>query len=160
MSNNYLPHIQVVPEDDANRQIVNGFLLELNVNKRAVTVLPLAKGWRKPGKEFANKYEPGMRQFHERMMVFIIDFDYDENRLSYVKSHIPEDLKAIVFVLGVRSEPEYLRRDINKTFEEIGEALAKDCSDNTNELWGHNLLTHNQGELDRMASSVKPWLFT
>jgi len=159
MSNNYLPHIQVVPEDDANRQIVNGFLLDLNVNKRAVTVLPLAKGWRKPGKEFANKYEPGMRQFPERMMVFIIDFDDDENRLSYVKSHIPEDLQARVFVLGVLSEPENLKTAINKNFEEIGEALAKDCPDHTNELWGHTLLKHNKGELDRMASSVKPFLF-
>ena len=46
MSNKYLPHIHVLAEDDANRQIVNGFLLELNDN-RAVKVLPLAGGWTK-----------------------------------------------------------------------------------------------------------------
>ena len=158
MTNNYLPHIHVLAEDDANRQIANGFLLELNDN-RAVKVLPLAKGWRKPGKEFANKYEPGMRQFPERMMVFIIDFDDDENRLSYVKNQIPDDLKARVFVLGVLSEPENLKTEINKKFEQIGEDLAKDCPDNTNELWGHTLLKHNKGELARLASSVKPFLF-
>ena len=100
-----------------------------------------------------------MQQFPERMMVLLIDFDDNENRLSYVKTHIPDDLKARVFVLGVLSEPENLRTDINKSFEEIGEALAKDCSENTNELWGHTLLKHNKGELDRMASSVKPFLF-
>ncbi len=94
-----------------------------------------------------------------RMMVLLIDFDDNENRLSYVESHIPDDLKARVFVLGVLSEPENLRTDINKDFEQIGEALAKDCPDNTNELWGHNLLKHNKGELERMASSVKPFLF-
>jgi len=159
MSNNYRPHINVLAEDDANRQIANGFRLELNVNHRAVKVLPVPGGWKKTVEEFTNKYASEMRQFPQRMMVLLIDFDDDENRLSYVKKQIPDDLKARVFVLGVLSEPENLRTDINKNFEEIGEALAKDCSDNTNELWGHNLLKHNKGELDRMASSVKPFLF-
>ncbi|MEG3940600.1 MULTISPECIES: hypothetical protein [unclassified Microcoleus] len=158
MSNNYLPHIHVLAEDDHNRQIANGFLLELNDN-RAVKVLPLAGGWKKAVEELTNKYASEMRQFPERMMVLLIDFDDSKNRLSYVESHIPDDLKARVFVLGVLSEPENLRTDIKKTFEEIGEALAKDCSDNTNELWGHNLLKHNKPELDRMAKFVKPFLF-
>jgi hypothetical protein len=160
MSNNYLPHIHVLAEDDHNSQIANGFLLELNVDNRAVKVLPLADGWKKAVEEFKKKYASDMKQLSERMMVFLIDFDNNfENRLSYVEKYIPEELKARVFVLGVLSEPEDLKRDINKTFEEIGEALAKDCSDNTNELWGHNLLKHNKGELDRMPSSVKTLLF-
>ena len=158
MSNKYLPHIHVLAEDDANRQIVNGFLLELNDN-RAVKVLELPGGWKKTVEEFTKTYASEMRQLPERRMVLLIDFDDDENRLSYVKSQIPDDLQARVFVLGVLSEPENLRTDSKKTFEEIGEALAKDCSDNTNELWGHSLLKHNKGELDRMASSVKPFLF-
>ena len=158
MTNNYLPHIHVLAEDDANRQIAHGFLLELNDN-RAVKVLPLPGGWKKTVEEFTKEYASEMRQLPQRMMVLLIDFDDNENRLSYVKTHIPDDLKARVFVLGVLSEPENLRTDINKSFEEIGEALAKDCSENTNELWGHTLLKHNKGELDRMASSVKPFLF-
>ncbi|MEG4169020.1 MULTISPECIES: hypothetical protein [unclassified Microcoleus] len=159
MSNKYQPHIHVLAEDDANRQIVNGFLLAPNLNNRAVKVLPLRGGWIKTVEEFTKEYASEMRQLPQRMMVLLIDFDDDENRLSYVESHIPDDIKARVFVLGVLSEPENLRTDIKKTFEEIGEGLAKDCSDNTNELWGHNLLKHNKGELDRMASSVKPFLF-
>jgi len=159
MSNKYLPHIHVLAEDDANRQIANGFLLAPNLDNRAVKVLPLPGGWKKTVGEFTKKYASEMRQLPQRMMVLLIDFDENENRLSYVESHIPDDLKARVFVLGVLSEPENLRTDIKKTFEEIGEALAKDCSDNTNELWGHTLLKHNKGELDRMASSVKPFLF-
>jgi len=159
MSNKYQPHIHVFAEDDANRQIANGFLLGPNLNNRAVKVLPLPGGWKKTVEEFTKEYAPEMRQLRHRMMVLLIDFDDNENRLSYVESHIPDDLKARVFVLGVVSEPENLRTDIKKTFEEIGEALAKDCSDNTNELWGHTLLKHNKGELDRMASSVKPFLF-
>jgi len=158
MTNNYLPHIHVLAEDDANRQIAHGFLLELNDN-RAVKVLPLPGGWKKTVEEFTKTYASEMRKFPERMMVLLIDFDDDENRLSYVKSQIPEALKARVFVLGVLSEPENLRRDIKKSFEEIGEALAKDCSDNTHELWEHNLLKHNKAELDRMPLSVKSLLF-
>ena len=159
MSNNYLPHIHVLAEDDHNRQIATGFLLELNDN-RAVKVLPLAGGWKKAVEEFKKEHESKMRQFPERMMVFLIDFDNNyKNRLSYVERYIPEELKARVFVLGVLSEPHNLKRDIKKSFEKIGEALAKDCSDNTHELWEHNLLKHNKAELDRMASSVKPLLF-
>ena len=93
------------------------------------------------------------------MIALLIDFDEYEDRLIYVNAQIPDNLKNRVFVLGVLSEPESLRRDINKNFEKIGEALAKDCSDNTNELWGHYLLKHNKTELDRMISSVKPFLF-
>lgn len=159
MSNKYQPHIHVLAEDDANRQIVNGFLLEPNLNNRAVKVLPIPGGWGKTLEEFNNKYASEMRQLPKRMMVLLIDFDDDENRLSYVESHIPDDLKARVFVLGVLSEPENLKRESKKTFEEIGEALAKDCSDNKNELWGHNLLKHNKPELDRMATLVRPFLF-
>jgi hypothetical protein len=159
MTNKYQPHIHVLAEDDANRQIANGFLLGSNLNNRAVKVLPLPGGWKKTVEEFTKEYAPEMRQLRHRMMVLLIDFDDNENRLSYVESHIPDDLKARVFVLGVLSEPENLRRDIKKTFEEIGEALATDCPDHTNELWGHTLLKHNKGELDRMASSVKPFLF-
>ncbi|MFM9264161.1 hypothetical protein [Tychonema sp. BBK16] len=159
MSNKYQPHIHVLAEDDANRQIANGFILELNRNNRAVKVLPLPGGWRKTVEEFTKKYASEMRQLPERRMVLLIDFDDDENRLSYVESHIPDDLKSRVFVLGVLSEPENLKRESKKTFQEIGEALAKDCSDNTNELWGHHLLKHNKPELDRMTTYVKPFLF-
>jgi len=67
----------------------------------------------------------------------------------------------------VLSEPEELRRDIKRTFEEIGEDLARDCSENKNELWKHDLLKHNSkelkedntNELKHMASFVRSFLF-
>jgi predicted ATPase len=43
--------------------------------------------------------------------------------------------------------------------KDFGEALAKECAENNNELWGHPLLIHNKPELERMISSVKPFLF-
>ena len=160
MSNNYRPHIHVLAEDDHNRQIAIGFLLELNVNNRAVKVLPLAGGWKKAVDEFTQEHESEMRQFPQRTMFFLMDFDNNyESRLSYVENRIPEYLKARVFVLGVLSEPRNLKTDIKKSYEKIGEALAKDCPDKTNELWEHNLLKHNKAELDRIPSSVKSLLF-
>lgn len=157
--NQYKPHILVLPEDDANRQIANGFLQSPNLNNRAIQVLPPAGGWQRTVEQFTNDYAPTMRKFPQRMIVLLIDFDNRENRLSYVESQIPDDLKERVFILGVQSEPENLKRDINKGFEEIGDVLAQDCSDNTNELWGHELLKHNKTELERMILSVKPFLF-
>ncbi len=157
--NRYQPHIIVLPEDRANEEIANGFLQAENVNQRAVQVERPAGGWGKVVDKFIEVHIPEMRQFTKSMIVLLIDFDQREDRFSYVESQIPEDLKKRVFVLGVQSNPESLRRDTKKTFEEIGEALAKDCSDNTNELWGHPLLEHNKTELDRMILSVKPFIF-
>ncbi|MFP5270523.1 hypothetical protein [Coleofasciculus sp.] len=135
------------------------FNLQTLITVLAIQVLPPAGGWQRTVEQFTNDYAPTMRKLSQRMMVLLIDFDNRENRLSYVESQIPDDLKEKVFILGVQSEPENLKRDINKSFEEIGDVLAQDCSDKTNELWEHELLKHNKTELERMIVSVKPFLF-
>ncbi|MCE2904405.1 MAG: hypothetical protein LW814_05120, partial [Anabaena sp. CoA2_C59] len=61
--------------------------------------------------------------------------------------------------------PRDLKKDVLrnfnhiKSFEDIGEALAKECAENNNELWGHHLLIHNKPELERMILSVRRFLF-
>jgi hypothetical protein len=45
--NLYDDHVLVVPEDDANRQLVNGFLNEPALWPRTIQVLPNAGGWSK-----------------------------------------------------------------------------------------------------------------
>jgi len=157
--NKYAPHIVLLPEDDANRQIANGFLLGSNLNSRSVQILPPARGWLKVLNAFTKVHVPKMRQVPNRMVVLLIDFDRKEDRFTDVGKEIPEDVKDRVFVLGVLSEPEELKRDTGKSFEDIGKILAKDCSENTNELWKHDLLKHNETELERMILSVKPFLF-
>jgi hypothetical protein len=156
--NNYKLHLLVLPEDDANRQIANGFITAIDSN--AIGILPIAGGWKKAVEQLVNDHAPRMRQFPARMIVVLIDFDDNQDRLSYVQQKIPEDLQDRMFVLGVRSEPENLRSDTKKSFESIGENLAQDCTENTNEFWGHALLEHNKSELDRMIALVKPFLFT
>lgn len=162
MINRYKKHIIVLPEDEDNIQIANGFLVHHpNLKERAIQVMGPCRGWKKVVDVFTEEYALEMMgKYSDRMIVLLMDFDNNyEKRLSYVKDRIPPELKERVFVLGVLSEPKNLSRDINKDFEKIGEALAKDCPDKTNELWEHNLLKHNKGELDRMASYVKPFLF-
>lgn len=43
--NNYKPHLLVLPEDEANRQLANGFLQDFSLNLRCIQVLPIAGGW-------------------------------------------------------------------------------------------------------------------
>jgi hypothetical protein len=159
--NKYNQHILVLPEDDANRQIANGFILDPNLNDRAIQILPPPGGWTKVLEAFKNNQISGMYKYKNRMMLLLIDFDQDEKRLANIKNHIPDDLSVIVFVLGTQSEPEKLKKNIAKlnTFEDIGKALAQDCVNETDQIWGHELLKHNRNELDRMISSVKPFLF-
>jgi len=37
--------------------------------------------------------------------------------------------------------------------------MAKDCREDTDTTWGHPLLRHNTGELDRLREHVRPILF-
>lgn len=43
--NRFKPHLLVLPEDDANRQIAVGFLLEPALRLRSIQILPPARGW-------------------------------------------------------------------------------------------------------------------
>jgi hypothetical protein len=50
MPNKFKDHIIVLPEDDANQEIANGFngfLLNLNLNGNLMKILPPAGGWEK-----------------------------------------------------------------------------------------------------------------
>ncbi|MGK7928866.1 MAG: hypothetical protein AB4290_27125 [Spirulina sp.] len=157
--NRYKPHIIVLPEDRADEEIANGFIEAQNVNYDLVKIERPVGGWQKVLDKFTEIHVSDMRKFPEAIIVLLIDFDGRDDRLSDVEKEIPEDIKDRVFVLGVKYNPEILKKDMNKKNYEIGEALARDCSNNTNEIWGHDHLKHNQPELDRIISSVKPFLF-
>jgi hypothetical protein len=64
-----------------------------------------------------------------------------------------------MFVLGALSRPEALRQANLGSYEEIVRALAKDCCEGTDTIWGHELLRHNASELDRLREHVGPILF-
>jgi hypothetical protein len=157
--NRYQPHVIVLPEDQANSQIANGFLLDFNLNPRRIQILPYAHGWQSVLAEFTTSHIVLMRKYPEMQMILLIDFDQDSDRLSYVKTQIPQELEPRVFILGVWSEPEDLRKQLGKNFEKIGTALAHDCATNDNQFWSHELLQHNDSELARLTQTVKLFLF-
>lgn len=155
--NPYLDHVFVLPEDDANRQIANGFHLEIE-RTRQMQVLEVAGGWNRVLDCFESEQLVGMRCWDKRLMVLLIDFDGHEDRLGLARARVPEDLAERVFVLGVLSEPEDLKADLG-SLEKIGSAMATDCREGTDTTWGHKLLQHNAGELERMRDSLCPILF-
>ncbi|MGA2478632.1 MAG: hypothetical protein ABSG63_07785 [Spirochaetia bacterium] len=157
--NRYLPHVLVLPEDDANRQIANGFLLDPFLNDRAIQVLPPAGGWSKVRDSFAEAYLPEMAKLRQRYMILLVDFDKHDNRVKEVKKVIPPELVDRVFVVGVLSEPEELKKAKLGKYEDIGKGLSEDCRNQSAKTWGHELLRHNLVEVGRMTSIVRPILF-
>jgi hypothetical protein len=155
--NKYLPHVFVLPEDDANRQIATGFLLSLTT--RQIYVLKEAGGWTYVRDRFVSDQLRGMEQNLNRFLVLLVDFDRNPNRLQDVSAVIPHHLADRVFILGAFSHPEALRQAGLGTYEAIGRTLAEECRGGTLAIWEHPLLQHNQIELNRLRQHVRPILF-
>ncbi len=149
-------HVLVLPEDDANRQIANGF--QLYVDSRQLQVLVEAGGWAKVLECFATEHIRRMERFPNRFMVLVIDLDDRGDRRSYVAAKIPIHLTHRVFILSTLTEPEKLKTDLG-SYETIGFALAKDCREGTDKTWSHKLLQHNAAEVRRLNEQVRPILF-
>ncbi len=156
--NRYGPHVYVLPEDDANRQLANGFLLDQSLSTKNIRVLGVAGGWMKVVERFLSDHVVEMGRLPHRSMVLLIDFDGDLERLSLVKDKIPGHLRDRVYVLGALKEPEDLKKDLGD-YETIGLAMARDCHQDTDQIWGHHLLRHNAGELTRLRERVRSILF-
>lgn len=156
--NRFQPHVLVLPEDDANSQLANGFHLQVALI-RQMQVLPVAGGWIEVLDQFESDHVAGMDRYINRFMVLVIDFDRRDDRLAVAKARIPVRLTERVFILGAFSEPQDLKRARLGDYETIGSAMAQDCRDETDATWGHDLLQHNSSELDRLRERVRPILF-
>ncbi|MDD2610960.1 MULTISPECIES: hypothetical protein [Giesbergeria] len=158
--NAYQLHVLVLPEDDANRQIVNGFLLDPSLNERAIQVLPIAGGWAKVRDDFVTVHVPQLRKYPKRHLVLLIDFDGQvDDRMQIFQKACPADVRERVYLLGTQDEPEPLRKACGVSLEKIGEQLGQACAAGAVGLWGHTMLVHNQAELQRLIENVKPFLF-
>jgi hypothetical protein len=158
MANKYLPHIQIFPEDDANRDIVQALLLEIGAKTSRYKVFPTQKGWIHVLDNFAAYAVTGMRTFPQRYVVLIIDLDDKAARLAEAQKKIPLDLADRVFIFGCLSEPERLKVDFGN-FDAVGEALGKSCLDQGKPSWGHPLLKVNLPELTRFREVLCPHIF-
>ena len=163
-------HIHILPEDDANRELANGFSIGLNETvARRIQVLPVAGGWINVLDKFLSNHVKGMQQFHNRFMILLIDFDRDVGRLEFATNRIPQSLRERVFILGSVDEPQqlikagcYKAEDLKRVgskLEAIGYAMARACREETAEIWDHELLCNNAAELTRLKQFVRPILF-
>jgi hypothetical protein len=107
--NRYLPHVLILPEDDANHELANGVLLEAN-DRRQVQILRPAGGWTHVRDDFAAEHVAPMRRFANRAMVLLVDFDGALTRLQDIQAIVPQDLVDRVFILGSLTEPEDFRK--------------------------------------------------
>ncbi len=161
MRNRFRPHVLVLPEDDADRQIANGFQLGDGLDPGCIQVLPSCGGWLRVLECMERDQLRGLREFPQRMLVPVIDFDERANRLDEAKARIPADVQNRVFIIGARKDPERLRQTLpgRPSFESIGKALAEDCRANRRTIWGTADLECNSNELDRMTATVRGCLF-
>ena len=157
--NKYRPHVFVLPEDDANRQLAIGFLRDQALRIERVQVLREAGGWTKVLEKFRSVHVVELDRYPQRFLVLLIDFDSNQERFAKTQVEIPEHLTERVFILGVLSKPEALKQANLGSYEDIGLAMAKDCRAETDATWGHHLLRHNAGELDRLRERVRSILF-
>jgi hypothetical protein len=158
-ANHFQPHVLVLPEDDANRDIVIGFRADLSVKFRKIQVEDVAGGWRRVLELFQSDYLEGMNTYPLRFLVLLFDFDgHFEERFELARTMIPEALRPRVFVLGSLTKPEDLTASLGR-FEAIGGAIAKDCRDGGDIAWKDPMLRHNAGEVERLRQAVRPILF-
>jgi hypothetical protein len=159
-ANKNQPHVLVLPEDDANRQLANGFHTQVGWSRtRQMQVLGVAGGWNRVLDLFESEHVTEMDRWPNRFMVLLIDFDNVGTRLQNAKARVPRHLADRVFILGVLSQPEALKADLG-SYEAIGSALADECRGEVNTTWEHPLLRHNAPELGRLREHVLPILFS
>lgn len=159
--NRFDPHLLILPEDDANRQIVNGFIAHPNIDSTRIKLLRPAGGWTKAVRSLTQNHCPEMNIFIHRIFVLIIDFDGIDSRCAEIRSQISEPLGKRIFVLGARTTPEDVKRSATylSSYEKIGRALAEDCIGDKRSIWGKHELNCNLEEIQRLRENAGPWLF-
>lgn len=158
--NRYTPHVLILPEDDANKNLVNGFIQHVNLKTRAIQVLPEAGGWSRVLNAYQNEHITNSMKYQNCHFVMLIDFDnHFPDRFHLFQNAIPQEYLDRTYVIGSLDEPEQLKTALNRGYEFIGEALAQDCYEGTINLWNHAMLKHNLNELQRLNQNVKNILF-
>lgn len=159
--NKYAQHVYVIPEDCADEQLAIGFVIHDQVDDRRIQIMPPAGGWGNVLQTFQDEYIGRLRSYPLGHVVMLIDFDgqYDVRRGEFEQA-IPADLKQRVFVVGSKTTPEILRRELGTSFEKIGLSLADDCHVGTEMVWDHDELRHNNPDRQRLVAIVKPILFS
>ncbi|NJN62939.1 MAG: hypothetical protein HC795_16750 [Coleofasciculaceae cyanobacterium RL_1_1] len=152
-ANKYNPHLCVLLEDKANRELLNGFIGHLEVNDRAIKKLEISGGWKDVISDFKKHQVSEMRRYPKRYTLMLLDLDLDrENRQIQIAEAVPEFLKDRVFALSSWKDPESLQKALGWKRERIGEVIAEECvrGEQGSSIWQHDLLRHNLREVKRL----------
>ena len=68
--NKRVPHVLVLPEDDANRQLANGFQLDPLLDPRRMQILEEAGGWQEVLNRFTEDHVPEMDRYTTGLWFF------------------------------------------------------------------------------------------
>ncbi len=158
--NRQLPCVCVLPEDRKDELLANGFVNYYKVDARRIQIERPIGGYTRFKDKFEDTYSQEMQLNRHQYMVLLVDFDEQDNRLETIKQAIPAVLQDRVFIPGAWSNPERLSKALSMGYEQIGEALAKECDEKAFDLWNHELLRHNEAERIRMAETLTPILFS
>jgi hypothetical protein len=162
--NKYQPHLLILPEDDAYRDMANGFVNHFAIAERKIHIAVPARGWLNLLTSFLQEHVDVMRKYPRRHVLLLLDLDGQSTRDRDCLSQVPTDIQDRVFLLCSLDQAENIKREPGSgMFEAIGDKLAQSCYDGShdspNALWSCPQLQHNKAELDRLAAAVHPFLF-
>jgi hypothetical protein len=84
--NKYKPHIVLIPEDDANRQLAIGFLQHYAVNTGVMDIRAPAGGWPEVLAIFQKEYVKYLHAYSNAHVCMLVDFDDNiEGRAAHLR---------------------------------------------------------------------------
>ncbi|MBL8891673.1 MAG: hypothetical protein JNL67_16960 [Planctomycetaceae bacterium] len=89
----------------------------------------------------------------------MMDCDDETNRLHESLDKFPDELRARLFLIGALAEPEILKREVQKPFEDLGRQLAEECCTDNYQIWSNPQFVHCADQIQRLRSKLRPWLF-
>ena len=128
--NKYKKHVYILPEDEHDQDLANGFVRHPSCIGR-LDILKPAGGWNKALDSLNDVHAKEMRRFTDRYMVLLVDFDNVSNRREDAEKRVPADLKERVFLIGSQKEPKDLSIELGISRVKIGFKLAQECADNS-----------------------------
>lgn len=164
--NNYQPHLLILSEDDAYKDMANGFFTHFAIISSGVHIAKPAGGKAKLLDFFLQTHVTAVRKYQQRHVLLLLDLDGDLGCRPNIVKQIPTDIHERVFFLCSLNEAENIKKDLGSgKFEAIGEKLAEVCYTDAyahaqpGNPWLCPQLEHNRDEVERLARAVRPFLF-
>jgi hypothetical protein len=163
------PCVYLVCEDQRNVDFANGFRDYKQINQRRLKMESEPAGGRAKTPALLKKeYIARLKKEQESHVVVFLDFDAEAPHEKINKclddAGVDYELRSRVYFLGTRKNPEAFRnansQNASKSYEELGKQLAEACAQNNQSQWlEDDHLKHNEPELVRLISNVRPILF-